>query len=182
LETELYLDEQLPTEIPKVWQTIARDLNDGMNCRTAKFFFRDSAADDNLTFEDKSTLNVFVDSSTNSYGAVAYIMNEKASTLDLVIFDNRVASLKKITLPRHELMAAVIGARLSRHLQSVLKCYDVIIWSDSQIVMHWLEEKKQLPRFVKNQVQEINELTEIVNGNAAQLTKPRRPSHTRHFY
>ena len=57
-------------------------------------------------------------------------------------------------------MAAVIGARLS---QFVLTSLDqlhprVIMWSDSQIALHWLLSTKKLPLFVVNRTQEIHSL------------------------
>ena len=71
-------------------------------------------ADDNPT----SSLHIFVDASTKSYGATAYICKDNHSTL--VMAKNRVAPVKQLTLPKLELMAAVIGARLSQHLRTTL--------------------------------------------------------------
>ena len=59
-----------------------------------------------------STCNLyaFSDASTKAYGAVVYIcQNQKVS---LVMSKCRVASLKTVTLPRLELMAAVMVTRL----------------------------------------------------------------------
>ncbi|KAH3867128.1 hypothetical protein DPMN_030253 [Dreissena polymorpha] len=58
-------------------------------------------------------------------------------------------------------MAALLGARLTKHLQAVLECENVFLWSDSQITLHWLksDKSKTLQRFVKNRVNEIHELT-----------------------
>jgi hypothetical protein len=100
---------------------------------------------------------MFVDASQSSYGAVAYICKGKQSSF--VMAKNRVAPLKKMTLPRLELMAATIGARLLKHIQKSLPNTDCYLWSDSQIVLHWLETEKHLPRFVQNRVNEIKDLT-----------------------
>jgi ribonuclease HI len=56
---------------------------------------------------------------------------------------SRVAPLKKLTFPQLELMAAVLGARLSSYLQAHLQASDVYLWSDSQIVLHLLSSKKE---------------------------------------
>ncbi len=61
-----------------------------------------------------STLHVFVDASQRAYGASAYLC--KGNTSSLVIAKNRIAPLAKMTLPKLELMAAVIGARMSKNL------------------------------------------------------------------
>ena len=71
----------------------------------------------------------------------------------------RVAPVKELTLPQLELMAAVIGARLTRHLLSALECKSATLWSDSQIVLQWLKSTKPLKRFISNRVKEIHDLT-----------------------
>ena len=69
----------------------------------------------------------------------------------------RVAPLKQITLPKLELMAAVIAAKLA-HLVIESLCLKVItyMWTDSQIVLCWIHSTKTLPSFVKHQVKTIS--------------------------
>ena len=57
-------------------------------------------------------------------------------------------------------MAALVGARLASHLQLTISTSNVTFWSDSQIVLHWLTTTKPLKCFVRNNVEEINELTD----------------------
>jgi hypothetical protein len=71
---------------------------------------------------------------------MAFICNGKDSTL--VMAKNRVAPLKPLTLPKLELMAALIGARLAKYLQTTFPTADITLWSDSQIVLYWLSTKK----------------------------------------
>ena len=72
----------------------------------------------------------------------------------------RVAPVKGHTLPRLELIAACIGARLCKFVLTSLNHlhFRVVMWSDNQIVLHWLSSKKKLQPFVPNRVQEIHEL------------------------
>ncbi|CAG2205088.1 unnamed protein product [Mytilus edulis] len=105
-----------------------------------------------------TTLHIFVDASQKAYGASVYLSKGTESTL--VIAKNRVAPLKLITLPKLELMAAVIGARLSKDVIENLGVKRAVFWSDSQIVLHWLTSSKSFYKFVKNRVSEIKELTE----------------------
>ena len=71
---------------------------------------------------------------------------------------NRVAPLKQITLPKLELMGAVVGARLARHLLDNLEDMEIHFWSDSQIVLNWIMCIKPLKTFIANRVKEIKNL------------------------
>ena len=71
---------------------------------------------------------------------------------------NRIAPLKTITMPKLELMGALIGTRLLNYIESNINVSNAFIWMDSQIVLSWLETTKPLGTFVRNRVQEIKEI------------------------
>ena len=77
--------------------------------------------------------------------------------VSFVVAKTRVAPLKLLTLPRLELMATLIATRLTRFVLDTLSLQDppVYIWSDSQIVLHWVQGDKQLPAFVNHRVTEM---------------------------
>ena len=106
---------------------------------------------------NNKVLHVFTDSSMKAYGACAYIVFENESSL--LMARNRVAPLRQMTIPKLELMAAVIGARLCDHVMSNLRCALAYLWSDSQIVLSWLSSEKTNSIFVNNGVKEIKKLT-----------------------
>ena len=89
-------------------------------------------------------IHVFADASLCAYGAVAYLQhNDQAA---LVMSRSRVAPVRSITLPKLELMAAVIATRLTQFLiQSLYLAPDttVPLWSDSQITLHWIYDIKE---------------------------------------
>ena len=77
---------------------------------------------------------------------------------NFVMAKTRVAPLKRLSLPKLELMAATVGAYLAVFLQdsltNIFPNLQVFLWLDSQIVPHWLNSNKTLPQFVSNRVQE----------------------------
>ena len=93
-----------------------------------------------------------------AYGACAYIVSENESSL--VIARNRVASLRQMTIPKLELMGAVIGVRLCDHVMSNMRYARAYIWSDSQIVLSWLSSEKMNSIYINNRVKEIKKLTD----------------------
>ncbi|XP_053389045.1 uncharacterized protein LOC128552070 [Mercenaria mercenaria] len=129
-----------------------------MEMRIPRRLFNSYDTDDKDPTADDTILHVFVDVSIQAYGATAYLCRRQQSTL--VMAKSRVAPLKKITLPKLELMAAVIGARFARHILQAIDIQNVIFWSDSQIVLHWLSTSRLVNRFVQNRVTEIRDLTQ----------------------
>ena len=71
-----------------------------------------------------------------------------------------------ITVPRAELVAAVLNASTGHVVRTSLKEYHKHSWhiSDSQVVLHWLNSlKASLKMFVRNRVVEVARLTDLLN-------------------
>ncbi|XP_075163137.1 uncharacterized protein LOC142235765 [Haematobia irritans] len=115
-------------------------------------------------------LHTFVDASENGYAAVAYlrIVNGESVVCSLVGSKTRVAPLRVISIPRLELMAALIGTRfantiVSNHSITINRKY---FWSDSRTVLSWLTyNNKKYHQFVSLRVSEILETTELGEWN-----------------
>uniref|UniRef100_A0A8D9ESJ6 Integrase catalytic domain-containing protein n=2 Tax=Cacopsylla melanoneura TaxID=428564 RepID=A0A8D9ESJ6_9HEMI len=103
-------------------------------------------------------LHAFSDACMYSYGTAIYLrcVNGNDITCNLIFAKVRVSS-KNMTLPRLELMGALVAYRslifINKSLNLVVN--KVYVWSDSTCVLHWLHTRKLLPVFVKNRVNEI---------------------------
>ena len=102
---------------------------------------------------------VFADASLKAYGAVAYIQQDQGLP-SFIMSKSRAAPLKQLTLPRLELKAAVLAVKLSSSVKTSLS-HDctVQLWSDSQIVLHWIASHKPLRTFITNRVEEIHSIS-----------------------
>ncbi|XP_065354596.1 uncharacterized protein LOC135949062 [Calliphora vicina] len=111
---------------------------------------------------DRNELHIFVDASTQAYAALAYI---KASVGDdtccsLIASKTRVAPLKPISVPRMELMSAILGLRLAKFIQTEIS---VVIkrryfWTDSKDVLYWIRsDARKFQQFVAVRIGEILE-------------------------
>ena len=82
------------------------------------------------------TLHHFSDASQSGYGQCSYIrlVNDRAQIhCRLLIGKSRVIPLKFISIPRLELMAAVLSVKISKLLREELDLHvnDEIFWTDS---------------------------------------------------
>lgn len=88
-------------------------------------------------------LHVFVDAGEDAFSAVAYLQVEDENGIDCSFVGSKakVAPLKYLSIPRLELMAAVLGKRLAISIGNAqcLKIDSRIIWSDSETVLSWLK-------------------------------------------
>ena len=139
-------DEPLPDNLKTHWNTIATSSQTPPINRP----YLGSDA-------DCREFHVFMDASKKGYEAVVYICQDGKSSL--IMSKTRVAPLRELTLPKLELMAAVIGSRLLKFiLTSLSPIYSgipVYMWSDSQIVLYWINSSKKLPQFVSRRIAEI---------------------------
>ncbi|XP_062703000.1 uncharacterized protein LOC134285705 [Aedes albopictus] len=111
-------------------------------------------------------LHTFVDASDNGIAAACYLRSVRDGIVEcsLVAAKTRVAPLKFLSIPRLELQAALIGARLA---QTVSKAITIpitcrVYWSDSQDVLFWIKsDHRRYSQFVAFRVSEILDTTEM---------------------
>ena len=90
------------------------------------------------------TLHTFVDASQDAYGAVVYsrvIYKSGLVSSRLVAAKSRVAPLAATSIPRLELIAVILGLKLT---ESISRVYigalgQAVFWSDSMNVLWWIK-------------------------------------------
>ncbi|XP_046145736.1 uncharacterized protein LOC123989070 [Osmia bicornis bicornis] len=150
-------DDPLPSQIVSRWFTIREDLNSLAKLSIPRWFNTWS----NSTVE----IHGFSDASQLAMAAVIYVTVSSPSnnsTTSLVCSKTKVAPLKRLTIPRLELSAALLLAKLTKYVQSTLKVKinATHLWTDSQVSLIWI--KSQASRwkdYVRNRVIQIQELT-----------------------
>ena len=114
-------------------------------------------------FETTLTLHTFTDASEKAYAAAVYSRHESLDgrvTVRLIASKTRLSPLKAVSIPRLELMGAIIGLRLARQVCSVMNVLlgTVTFWVDSLNVICWIEgQSRDYKPFVANRVGEIHE-------------------------
>ncbi|XP_058817874.1 uncharacterized protein LOC131681180 [Topomyia yanbarensis] len=124
-------------------------------------------------FPDTSTenyeslqLHIFTDASENAYGCVAYfraVINGQPKCA-LVAAKSKVAPLQYMSIPRLELQAVVLGARLSNMVKDnhSLKIDKRILWTDSTTVLSWIRSDHKIYRqYVAHRIGEVMSLASV---------------------
>ena len=151
-------DDDVPSDISEVWTSWRKQLSKITDTPVPRCYF-------NILKKLKHTqLHGFADGSEAAYAGVVYIRatySDGSVTTALVLAKSKVAPLKPITIPRLELLAALLTSRLLDTVRRVLEIpiSDVFAWSDSTVVLHWLKiPPHKLKCFVANRVTAITEI------------------------
>ncbi|XP_057374666.1 uncharacterized protein LOC130695542 [Daphnia carinata] len=110
-------------------------------------------------------LHIFGDASELGFGAVAYVrflFNDRPASVKFIISKARVAPLKFLTIPRLELNAAVLAARLGTQVcvEHDLAFGQIFYWTDSTTVLSWINSRNcRFNNYVGNRIGEIFETT-----------------------
>ena len=116
-----------------------------------------------------SEIHHFSDASMLGYGQCSYIrlVNKNVEVHGtLIVAKARVTPLKQLTIPRLELAAATISARMSKFLRKELSYEEMneYFWTDSKIVLGYITNSaKRFHTFVANRVQYIRDVSEPVS-------------------
>ncbi|GBL97172.1 hypothetical protein AVEN_87091-1, partial [Araneus ventricosus] len=145
-------DEILPPNIAKQWNKWISELSSLNDISIPRWIGLSTSSD--------YSLHIFCDSSERAFGAVLYIRIQEGKTtkVQLLCSRNRLSPLKRITFPRLELMACLIGVRLLNYI-----CYNTsldrnaaTLWTDSTVALSWIRgDPNRWKTFVCNRTTEI---------------------------
>lgn len=102
----------------------------------------------------------FCDASERAFAAVVYFRTvvQGRVVISLVQMKSKVAPLKQVSLPRLELYAATLLARLTASVRETLGLMEspTYLWTDSTVTFGWIRgHPTKLTTFVANRVAEI---------------------------
>ena len=154
--SKLDWDDPLPQQHLDQWTASVDNLAE-LNTISLPRYIGPPANIDQCTY----ALLCFCDASGKAYAAAVYLRTtwSTGSTTTLVFCKTRLAPTKKVTIPRLELMATVLGIRCLRFVRAQLhlplQTRDTL-WTDSQCVHGWLRSPQpKAPVFVANRPRTI---------------------------
>ncbi|XP_064479196.1 uncharacterized protein LOC135392412 [Ornithodoros turicata] len=126
-------DDPLPEDLKVTWDRWSAEVQELTELAVPRFINGPSSS-------AATMVHLFAGASPVAYGALAYIettSEDGGSCAEFLLSKSRVAPIKRQTLPRLELMAALLAARLYRFVCDALEMQlDYVCWTDSSIVLH----------------------------------------------
>ncbi|XP_053691604.1 uncharacterized protein LOC128740118 [Sabethes cyaneus] len=155
-------DERISGELFSHWERWTNLLRQLEQIQIPRCYFPGSSVEAYHTIQ----LHTFVDASEEAFAAVAYlrIVENETVRCALVSAKTKVAPLKPMSIPRLELSAAVLGAKLAKAVAEnhTLTINRRVFWSDSRTVLSWLRsDQRKYRQFVAFKVTEILELSDV---------------------
>lgn len=161
--TKLDWDEVLPTDMMKVWTACCNEVNELKDMAISRHAFVSTSS---------VQIHIFADASQHAFGAVAYARscdNDGNVFVRFICAKNRVAPINKqnqneLTIPKLELTAALVAARLLNYLRTnlIVQFSEAYLWTDTKITWFWiLGSDKRWKPYIENRVREIRSLWDV---------------------
>ncbi|GFS28562.1 integrase catalytic domain-containing protein, partial [Nephila pilipes] len=149
-------DELLPPAVAQQWHKWINEIQCLKDIRIPRW----------IGFSETSdvTIHVFRDASERAYGACLYARHtvNNFTEVNLICSRSKLAPVKKITLPRLELLAALLGTRLLQYFyrETNMHSHTAVLWSDSTVALSWIKgDPNRWKTFVCNRTTEILQYT-----------------------
>ncbi|UYV70955.1 hypothetical protein LAZ67_8001243 [Cordylochernes scorpioides] len=142
------VESSLPLELIKIWQRSRTPFKEREDYSEIEAGIEHSGA---KAFDKLEGLIEFLKQEVKNAECLSFVAK------------TRVAPLKSITIPRLELVACLLSARLTTSIVRALIARPIktIFWSDSSTALSWISTKHKWSIFVSNRVNEIRSSTNI---------------------
>ena len=152
-DRKLSWDEALPEDLDIKWNNYLTELPEKIELPRSLPIQREKITN--------ITLHAFGDASKDGVAAVLYAVVKQPSGTNqgLVASSCRLAK-KETTIPRLELIAAVMAANLLENAGKALRRFPIISfhgWTDSMVALHWINGEGNYRQYVSNRVRKIRD-------------------------
>ena len=159
-------DEILPNSLLVLWQDWIFNLSKITNMTLPRYIFQ------GISFENENPndieIHAFSDASMQGYCSVIYLrVRDQFGNFHTKFFisKTRIAPLKKLTLPRLELLGALLSVRLVDTVMKFLcefSISQICFYTDSLNVLHWVKSpQKMWGVFIMHRLREIRKLSQV---------------------
>lgn len=144
-------DDELPENLKIKWEKWVSELPQLSNVAVPRCLRR--------AYPENIELHLFSDASNDAFASVAYLVcryQDSSPSSRLIASKCRVSPVKAMTIPRLELMGAILSSRLAQNILKVISVDRTIFWTDSENVWYWVRnQSREFKPFVANRIGEI---------------------------
>ena len=144
-------DDELPENLKAKWEKWVLELPQLSNVAVPRCLRR--------AYPESIELHLFSDASNDAFASVAYLVcryQDSSPSSRLIASKCRVSPVKAMTIPRLELMGAVLSSRLAQNILKVIAVDRTIFWTDSENVCYCVRnQSREFKPFVANRIGEI---------------------------
>ena len=144
-------DDELPENLKIKWEKWVSELPQLSNVAVPRCLRR--------AYPENIELHLFSDASNDAFASVAYLVcryQDSSPSSRLIASKCRVSPVKAMTIPRLELMGAILSSRLAQNILKVISVDRTIFWTDSENVWYWVRnQSREFKPFVANPIGEI---------------------------
>jgi len=165
---QLDWDDEVDSPIKESWTSIIDDLETTKEIKIQRFLLEGIDEHQVTSY----SLQGFCDASEKACAAVVYLKIKREDDVQLRFLSSktRVCPIKKMTIPKLELMSALILARLidsiTKALSSVLTLSSPTCWTDSKVVYYWIVGVNKIRnQFVERCLSEIRKVAPTETWN-----------------
>ena len=148
-------DKPLTEDDLASWASMMAELQLLSNCRVKQCYY-DIGSEVN-----EVELHGFCDATEQAYAAVLYlrsVYSDGHANTHLIVSKARVSPTKKQTMPRLELLGALILSRLVNTVSPLIpQIKNIYCWTDSMTVLHWIKNNQCYRQYVQYRVDEIHQ-------------------------
>lgn len=122
-------DDELPEDLKVKWERWVSELPQLSNVAVPRCLRRPNPVD--------IELHLFSDASNDAFASIAYLVcryQDSRPSSSLIASKCRVSLVKVMTIPRLELMGAVLASRLAQNILKVITVDRTTFWTDSENV------------------------------------------------
>ncbi|XP_062539161.1 uncharacterized protein LOC134207463 [Armigeres subalbatus] len=155
-------DDKINEDLLKLWRRWIKLLGQLDTIRIPRCYFPEYLPESYKSLQ----LHIFVDASEDAYVATVFfrIVEQSQVRCALVSSRTKVAPLKLLSVPRLELQAALLGARLAKSVAEnhTLQIKQRFFWGDSSTVLSWIRsDHRRYRQFVAYRVSEILDTSKV---------------------
>lgn len=148
-------DEKVPEEIAKRFKRWLNSIQCLQSLKIPRWVMSPNSR--------KKSIHVFTDASRGAYSSVAFLRSESdyGIKVELIMSKARVSTIKPISIPKLELIACEMGAKMITNIRDTIDTTDIVtnMWSDSSDALSWIKRNENWQIFVFNRVKKIRELS-----------------------